>query len=515
MAKKKKRVVRYRTPINIKAGIVIFGIIFLYVAINVIIYFATERVTYYEVIKGSVADDSQYSYTAIALRNESVSYAESSGYINFYARENSRVSKNTTLYSIDQSGKINELLAQMSDEEKNLSDDNITTVKEQLYSFITNYDEMNYGSVYDFKSSLQGTVVELINMNALQNIYNSLGSTQSEQFQICKPGNSGIVEYTIDNFENLTAEKLKASYFDKANYTSARIESGDLVEEGAPIYKTATQEEWSLAIPLSDEDAKAYENAIAVNIRFKKDNTFVTTNFEIVKGSDKKKYGILTLQKYMIKYADERFLDIEITERTLRTGTGDHQVTTVEKLEGGIEGLKVPKKSVISKDFYVIPVGYKTKGGDSEGYGFIKRVYDKSKATDVFTPVSITYQTDEYCYVSTDEFDAGDEVILPAKNINKINVDTSPDNYIAEGNNEEETTVDVKSLTDTYAVTDRQTLQGVYNINNGYTKFVCVEILAETGDYFIIKSTNTYGLIIYDHIILNGSKVKENQVIFQ
>ena len=121
MTKKKRRVVRYRAPININIGIVIFGIIFLYIAINVIIYFSTDRVTYYEVVEGAVADDSNHSYTALAIRDEKVFYAKKSGYINFYAKENSRVSKNTTLYSIDESGKINELLNQMSEDEKKLS----------------------------------------------------------------------------------------------------------------------------------------------------------------------------------------------------------------------------------------------------------------------------------------------------------------------------------------------------------------------------------------------------------
>lgn len=514
MAKTNRRVVRYKAPININVGIVIFGIIFLYVAINVIIFFATERVTYYEVVEGSVADDSQHSYTAIALRKENVSYADNAGYINFYARENSRVSKNTTLYSIDESGRINELLGQMSDEEKKLSDDNITTIKEQLYSFVTNYNEMNYSSVYDFKNSLQGTVVELVNMNALQSIYDSLGASKTGQFEIKKADNAGIIEYTVDNYEDLTPKKLKSSLFDKNNYTSARIESGDIVEDGAPIYKTVTQEEWSLAIQLSEEDAQAYKNAIAVDIRFKKDNTSVTTNFEIVKGSDKKSYGILTLQKYMIKYADERFLDIEITERTLRTGTKDNPITTVETLEGGIQGLKVPKKSVINKKLYVIPVGYKTRGGNSNDIGFLKRTYDKAEVKESFTPATILNQTDEYCFVSMDEFEAGDEIILPAQNANKVNSDFTSEE-ITESSEDKKADDKIMKLADTYVVKDTQTLQGVYNINNGYTQFVFVEILAETGDYYIVKSKSKYGLVVYDHIILNGNKVKENQVIFQ
>ena len=76
---KNKRVVRYRAPINIDIGIVVFGIIFLYVAVYVLKFYSQERVTYYEVVNGTVADDSSHSYTAIALRNEKVSFADESG----------------------------------------------------------------------------------------------------------------------------------------------------------------------------------------------------------------------------------------------------------------------------------------------------------------------------------------------------------------------------------------------------------------------------------------------------
>lgn len=473
MAKNKKRVVRYKAPININAGIVIFGIIFLYVAINVIIYFSTDRVTSYEVIEGSVADNSNHSYTAIALRQENVFYAENSGYINFYARENSRVSKNTTLYSIDESGKINELLAQMSDEEKTLSDDNINTVKEQLYSFVSNFNEMEYNSVYDFKSTLQGTVVELINMNALESIYTSLGDSKSGQFEIKKAGSSGIVEYYIDNYETLAPNQLTADHFDKKKYVNANIENGDIVEKKAPIYKTISHEQWQLAIQLSDDDVQKYKDTTAVKIRFKKDDTTVTTNFEIQTGSDNKKYGILTFQKYLIRYATERFLDIEI-------------------IEEDIQGLKIPIKSVIEKEFYVIPKAYKVISKDQAG--FIKRIYDKTEVSDVFIPMKIHKEDDEYCYVDKKELQVGDEIILTA------NYDSKEDK---------------KEYPEICIVKDTQVLSGVYNINNGYTQFVYVDILAEAGDYYIVKYENNYGLVVYDHIILNGDMVKENQVIFQ
>ncbi|MBE5957891.1 MAG: hypothetical protein E7254_03385 [Lachnospiraceae bacterium] len=469
---KNRRVVRYRAPININVGIVVFGIIFLYVAVYVIRYYSQERVTFYEVVNGTVADDSSHSYTAIALRNEKVSFADESGYINFYAREGTRVAKTTTLFSLDKSGKINELLAKMSDEDKKLSDANISTIKKQLSGFVSNYDEMNYDNVYSFKSSLQGTIIELLNNNAIENIYKSLGDAGAGQFTINKAENTGIVEYYVDNYEDLKPEELKKSDFDKNNRHVAVINTGELVEKGSPIYKTVTQEQWKLAVLLTDEDAKKYKEDTAMKIRFKKDNTKVSTNFEIIKGADGKKYGIFTFQKYMIKYASDRFIDIEI-------------------VEDSISGLKIPKKALVNKDFYVIPIEYKTSGGVGKNKqdGFIVRKYEKTEAKDVFLPIEIHNEDDKYCYVDMKDLNAGDEIIMDANN--------------------------KSTSSGVYIIRDTQSLTGVYNINNGYTQFVFVNKLTESGDYYIVESHNKYGVVVYDHIILNADLVKENQVIFQ
>ena len=72
MKKKNKRVVRYKSHINLNAGIVIFGLISIYLLINIVIYFTTERTAFYEVISGSNAQEANVSYNGIAIRNEIV-----------------------------------------------------------------------------------------------------------------------------------------------------------------------------------------------------------------------------------------------------------------------------------------------------------------------------------------------------------------------------------------------------------------------------------------------------------
>lgn len=495
-----RRIVRYKAPINLNAGVVIFGIIFLYIIINLFLYFTANRVTYYEVTSGAVSDDSERTFKALAVRSEDVSYAEHSGYINFYSRENTRVSKTTTLYSIDESGKINQLLAQMSEDEKKLSEENIASLKEELYNFSSNYDQMNYDSVYDFKNSLQGMVVELINNNAINSIYSSLGDSQSGQFQIKTPENSGIVEYFIDNYENFKVEDTKESDFDLDNYTSVKINSGDLVEKDSPIYKTITQEEWQLVIQLDEQNYEKYRFTTAMQIRFKKDDTKVRTNFEIIDGADNKHYGVLTFQKYLIKYATERYIDIEITDYNVVRTSDDKTDSNSDAIEiDNRTPLKIPKSAILTKDYYVIPKEYKTIGSDSENSGFI--IYDPtSESTDaVFKTISIFYEDDTYCYVDKSKLEAGVSIIRPKQ----------------VGTTSEDTPISTDEVSQTYVVKETQGLTGVYNINNGYTQFTGIEIAAEAGDFYIVYAFNESDLMVYDHIILNADKVDENQVIFQ
>lgn len=60
------------------------------------------------------------------------------------------------------------------------------------------------------------------------------------------------------------------------------------------------------------------------------------------------------------------------------------------------------------------------------------------------------------------------------------------------------------------------TLQGVYNINRGYTVFKKIEVLTSNDEYYTVKRGTDYGLSVYDHIVLDASAVTANgSVIYQ
>ena len=63
MAKKKKnkKVIRYRRPLNINVGMIIFALIFAYMAFYVYTYVRREKIEFYEVPEGSIVNDQRHT----------------------------------------------------------------------------------------------------------------------------------------------------------------------------------------------------------------------------------------------------------------------------------------------------------------------------------------------------------------------------------------------------------------------------------------------------------------------
>ena len=173
----------------------------------------------------------------------------------------------------------------------------------------------------------------------------------------------------------------------------------------------------------------------------------------------------------MVQFVSDRFLDFEvITEEAA--------------------GLKIPVSSVTTKDFYTIPAGYLTQGGDGTytESGFNKEVYSESgEPSVVFTTAEIYNLTDGYYYVDksdTGPFKSGDYIIKPDSD-------------------------------ERFQVGPTATLKGVYNITKGYAVFKQITELAGNGEYYIIEKGTGYGLSVYDHIVLDAGSVQDGQIIYQ
>lgn len=464
MAGQNNKVIKYRR--RPKAAGFIFGIVIIYVICFVAMYLSKSEVQTYLVEAGSLATNT--SYTGIAVRNESVYNSMYSGNINYYYRENTRIKNGDIVYTVDETGRVSEILSQYNSAgENSLSSQSLADIKSALNHFKTSYNGGNFSDLYDLKTDINCTVLESMNQSVIDNLDSIIESTGSQNlFQTVKAEAAGVVVYSVDGYEDISENTVKASDFDKNKYTKNNLKSEELVVAGNSAYKLINSEEWYLLIQLSKNDVEllALDSKSTVTVRIKKDNITATAGFSLI-NRDGEIYGKLTLDKYMIRYASERFLDIELV--------------TASK-----SGLKIPVSSVTECDFYTIPKEYITVGGNSNSYGFICEKYDNyGQLATQFVEADVYNETETDYYVSTKDFEKGCIIVKP---------DSS----------------------DRYVVGQMDRLKGVYCVNTGYTVFKRIEILDQNNEYYVVKKGVSHGISVYDHIVLDAEKYTENQMIY-
>ena len=96
-----------------------------------------------------------------------------------------------------------------------------------------------------------------------------------------------------------------------------------------------TNEKWSVAIEIDKEFSAELSEMNSVKVRFLKDDEYLWANVSVV-SKDDHYYGILSFNNSMVRYAEERYLDLELI---LEDETG----------------LKIPKTAKVEKEFFLVP----------------------------------------------------------------------------------------------------------------------------------------------------------------
>ena len=110
--------------------------------------------------------------------------------------------------------------------------------------------ESRFSDIYSFKYNLQNSVTEIISR---QRINNASGDSAALH-QIAAPA-SGIVSYSYDNMESLTADDITDDLFNYSNYENHQLTSSERLEANAPAFRLTTNNVWSIVIKLSPEQA--------------------------------------------------------------------------------------------------------------------------------------------------------------------------------------------------------------------------------------------------------------------
>ena len=216
MADNRNKITKYRRPVNLNIGMVIFSVIFIYVVICVVMYFKTDHIVGYSVMEGSLTSNNIYK--GIALRDEEVVTSQDAGYINYFAREGERAAVGNLIYTVDETGRLSDYIKASESGENSLSESDLAELKTEITSFTNRFDCREFGDVYNFKHNVEGTVLKLANYNILENAdaLNDASGTSLINYRYA--GNSGIVVLSTDGYEKLTLQDMKAEYFDEENY---------------------------------------------------------------------------------------------------------------------------------------------------------------------------------------------------------------------------------------------------------------------------------------------------------
>ena len=465
MAGTGNNVAKYRRPINLNIGMIIFAVIFVYIIICVFMYFSTEHVVGYEVKEGSLSYNNVYR--GIALRTEQIVNSTTAGYTNYYAREGERIAVSDLVYTIDETGKLADYIKTSETGENSLSDHDLMELKSEIESFSSGFDRSSFSDIYNFKYNVQGTVLKLANYNVLESAEALNGTANMALIDYFYANNTGIVIYSIDGMENLTLQDMKMEYFDQKNYEKNHLLNNNLVAAGDPVYKLSTDEDWSIVIPVEDEEfARQLVEEEYVKVRFMKNQNMSWGKVDSFTNEEGDTFVSLTFTNSMISFCTERFIDIEL-------------------LLEDEKGLKIPNSAIVEKEFFIVPKEYVTKGGNSGAYGVLLETYnDDGNATTEFVETTIYEETDTEYYLDDTVLRSGSYLVKP-------------------------------DSMEKYAVSRIGSLTGVYNINKGYADFKQIIVLYNNDEYSIVKSNTTYGLSVYDFIVLDASTVEDNDFVYE
>ncbi|RKW52586.1 MAG: secretion protein HlyD [Lachnospiraceae bacterium] len=459
-----KKIIPYRKKRIINVGVIIFLLVFFYLILILVKFATRKQIRYNEVVEGSMSENK--THTGLILRDESVQVSPDGGYINIYMRDGKRAAVGSRVYSLDATGDLKKLMEASAGKEDTISDSSVIEMKKKLSNFASNYSDSDFEYVYDTKYLLDNAASEYSNLINIENIDN-ISNENGLSLNVITSPYSGEISYAMDDIAEKKEEDLTKSDFDTSKHPISYIKNEQLIEAETKVYRIVNSESWSIYFEFEKGEEELYAEKKALTVKFKSNGLTLTGDYSVVETKDGYSLGKLTFDKYMVQFISNRYAEFDIQSSV-------------------VNGLKIPSKCVLEKDFYTIPVEYMAKGGDGVSDGFYKQVDKDGTTSTVFVPEDIIKITDTNCYISTENKDiaSGDKLIKPDSN-------------------------------EIFEVSNKEKLLGVYNINKGYTVFKNIDILGSNKEFYIVDKGTKYGLKVYDHILLNPDGFKEGEFIYQ
>ena len=163
--KKNKKIIKLRRQFKINVGTLMFFLIAVYIVFSVSSYLKRDQVKFYEVEEGSIVKE--HTYSGVILRQEEVVNAAASGNLNYYIPDGKKTAKGTSVYSVDETGSLNQYLQEHPEEVNALSQGDVAELRSMLSNYTGSYSDEDFSALYDLSSSLNAQVLEFSNFNAM------------------------------------------------------------------------------------------------------------------------------------------------------------------------------------------------------------------------------------------------------------------------------------------------------------------------------------------------------------
>lgn len=402
----------------------------------------------FEVQNGEIVNYS--SETGFIFRNEEVFASNETGYVNFMNLSNTRISKDSLIYIINDENKYNL-------QDSSFSDKDYETIVNTVKNFINNTNDLYFQNTYNYNKSLNYVLSELKMVDTLSSITDN---TEIEVKAVGYAKKSGIISYYLDGYENRIENDFTSNYINLSDNVNVHDQSS-YVKQGQNIFKIIYSPDYDIVFSSKFD----YSNFINkhVTVKFRYDDLYADAKLTEFYAGDGNKYYKVTLNKYLERYLDRRIIEFEIINKS-------------------ISGLKIPNTAIAVKNCFKIPKSYLYT--NESGDDVFHKLDENGSPIEVVS--NISKSDNEYYYVSIDDsishFSFGD--VLQDENNN------------------------------VYPLNNVVQLPGVYNVNKGYCIFKNIDIIDQANEFTIISPSTGRGTAIYDRIVLNASAVKDGDLIY-
>ena len=449
---------------TLNIGTVLFGALFIYMVISILLYITSARTTSYQVTAGPLSRNQ--TYTALALYSEDVVEARESGYVTYYARDNSKIKKHGPVYGISNEKEVPAGVE--------LQENDLASLRTSMSKFAYAFHSASFADVYEFKYELEGEILQYAGIKPVIASEAASAETGDGSGSAIPPQSvnnqninfsvtDGMVMYSADGYEGLTEENITKDDFTQKAKQKVNLRTSEKINLGDPVYKIITSEEWSIYIPLTEKQTVQLAGRERIRVKFLKDGETQVGKFSILQKDDDF-YCRITFNSGLVRYASSRFLDIELVTNTK-------------------SGLKVPLSAIVNKEFYVIPKEFVANVKQNSEANFILETTDKKGQTSQeFIDATLYAEQEEQYYVDKSEFSEGDILIKPDSN-------------------------------ERYTIKEADSLEGVYSTNKGYAVFRKISIIDQNEDFCIVEQGTPFGIAQYDNIVLKSSTVKEEEIL--